>query len=93
MPLKAIKCEEEAMITFKEMKELENLLLNLTKREFRQPSRKSGRKGVTCAFLRGSKGKMQAGKPMGLPRQVKTLIAVQPRFFHGFSSNPSVLLG
>jgi len=33
--LKAIKCEEEAMITFKEMNELENLLLNLTKKEFR----------------------------------------------------------
>jgi len=33
--LKAIKCEEEAMITFKEMNELENLLLKLTKREFR----------------------------------------------------------
>jgi hypothetical protein len=29
--LKAIKCEEEAMITFKEMNELENLLLKLTK--------------------------------------------------------------
>jgi uncharacterized membrane protein YjfL (UPF0719 family) len=33
--LKAIKYEEEAMIIFKEMNGLENLLLNLTKREFR----------------------------------------------------------
>ena len=33
--LKAIKCEEEAVNIFKEMKEIEGRLLKLTKREFR----------------------------------------------------------
>jgi len=33
--LKAIKCEEEAMILFKEMKSLEDMLLKLTKIEFK----------------------------------------------------------
>jgi hypothetical protein len=32
---KAIKCEEGAMNIFKEMKELENRLLKLTRREFK----------------------------------------------------------